>query len=285
MREITLFGTSWPLPDDVVEESPGRFIGAAGLAEILVEEGDLIDPARCAGANARGDVQWQLVRCRNGVALAGTLREEGTCSLVYVLRADVADIDGAAFDWPEVVATYVLVRPDDVEAIRSALEVRVIDPKDYGELDGPGYACVGPVPMVRDWLPPGATDAVRPLKEVETWVVGGGFMYFTHPSGCSCCMNLMPLQWRTLDLRRLEVFLDAAVHDSGMGYDFHCTRHAGVWRCSIGAGVSFNMTGSDGEERVGAAWTDAFGQVWFLEYRVCAEHGPELLPALEAVEP
>ncbi len=285
MREITFFGTSWPLPDDVVEESPGRFIGAAGLVEILLQDGELIDPARCAGANARGDVAWQLVRCRNGVALAGTRRQERSTTLVYGVRADGADIDGSAFDWPEVVATYALLRPDDVEAIRSALEVRVIDPKDYGELDGPGYACAGPVPLVRDWLSPGATDAVRPLKEVETWVVSGGFMFLTHSSGCSCHMNLMPLQWRTLDLQRLELFLDAAVHDSGMRYDFHCTRHAGVWRCPIGAGVSFNMTASKGEERVGAAWIDAFGQVWFLEYRVCAEHAPALLPALEAVEP
>ncbi len=285
MREIALFGTSWPLPDDVVEQSPGRFIGASGLVEILVEEGDLIDPARCAGANARGDVEWELVRCRNGVALAGTLREERTCSLVYVLRADVADIDGPAFDWPEVTATYVLVRPDDVEAIRSALEVRVVDPKDYGELDGPGYACAGPVPLLRDWLKPGAADAVRPLKEVESSFVGGGFMYLTHPSGCSCCMNLMPLQWRTLDLGRLQRTLDRGARGTGTTYAFHCTRHAGVWRCPIGAGVSFNMTGSDGEQRVGAAWTDAFGQVWLLEYCVCAEHAPDLLPALEAMDP
>lgn len=285
MREIVYLGTSWPLPDEVEEVSPGRFQGSAGLVEILLDDGYLIDPARCASANAEGHVVWELVRCRNGVALCGSAQDQGAWVLVLVVRADSQEIGDTELDWPEVVATYAMRREADLEAVRRALEIRVIDAADYGVLSDPGHSASGPVPLLRDWLTDDATGSSLFTQPIVASLVGGGWMYMKPPGECACDMHLVPLPWRGMERTRVEAQLDRMARATNMFCEIHCAIHAGVWRCTIGAGVSFHMWSEDGRKAVGALWTDAFDQGWLLEYSFCPHHGTELLPALETLAP
>lgn len=83
VRLVEESGTQWPVPVSWKETSEGIFEGAEGLLKLSLEDGDLIDPARCRVGEALRPAGWELVRTVNGTAITGTYEETGARVVVF----------------------------------------------------------------------------------------------------------------------------------------------------------------------------------------------------------
>lgn len=284
VRLVEESGTQWPVPVSWKETSEGIFEGAEGLLKLSLEDGDLIDPARCRVGEALRPAGWELVRTVNGTAITGTYEETGARVVVFSVRVDREGQGGSdALGLPEVQATYVLVGSAEavVAAVHESLKRVPIHSSEFGLLDSNGHAAMGPVPFLREWQPVG--DAIDnsgrlgspTLGGAFQMLIGGGWLMFSDASRC-CGVNLAPLPWRALDDLRARRQLEHQLGPKGFAARLQSDRGARAWQCSVSdRGLSYSVHDSS-DNRVGleAFWFDQFGQAWRLTYWLHSrEHG------------
>jgi hypothetical protein len=269
-------GFRWPVPDDWRTVGEGMFQGDNGLLKLVSDEGELIDPARCARAKATRDGEWNLARTINGVAVAGAYSQQGAKVRLFSVRADGEEALG------EVQATYVIIGakgPELLNDIDRLLQVRTLRPEQYGRLDAQGHSSMGPVPVLRSWhvvgepdgaLPKGATNAAAEM------FVGGGWLVLADESEC-CGLLMQPMPWKDFDSDRAERVLRAEFEPKGLSLHRKSASESMVWMHRISeSGYSYGARDRDGHERfVGAIWSDQFDQVWRLQYWLGQPHGAD----------